>query len=300
MFKEAKDLLLLKAFRPGKSDVKIRLAERFCGQDSIMGVSMSKDSVTCAEIRFTGKSPSEVVVSKVKTFSTADTEKGEEAQRFDTITSFAQENGLSYALLLNSPEIQILKMVVSSDKVGLDRLYHVKQGIDGIFGDPLEEGRAYAYVSNVRTNETLVFSYNQEKVDETANFLVNAGLEVVRTTCSIYVLIDHLINDRSELSVRIEQNPILLIYSNDCLFVASIHEGRFEQMGFRASISIKDISAHLPRMIERFEYNHEQVLYLNCSNWDIEAYFEFNYPGLKMISMFSESFEGMFQVASYG
>lgn len=308
MLKQAKDLLSFKAFKPSKRDVKVPLMERFYKEGPIMGVSLSKHCLTCAEIEFTNQS--EISVSKVKTFpinceeqeaisaseSTTTPSRAEE-DKIEAMTLFARENNLSHVVLLHSPEIQIVKLETASNKIGVDRLYDAKHTISETLGEEPEEGRAYAYVGNPKFDETLIFSYDQAKIEYTVNLLISAGLEVVRAVCSIYGIIDYLVNDRPEF---LSHNQILLIYNSDCLVIASICENRFQQIGFRARIAEDEIASCIPRMIERFECEHNQVSYVNCSNWDTQTYFSQNYPSLKMVPVFPDSLKGMFQAASYG
>ncbi|OAI50235.1 hypothetical protein AYO37_01315 [Opitutia bacterium SCGC AG-212-L18] len=150
MFKQAKDLLSFKAFKPSKSDVKVQLRERFFKSGSIMGISISKHCLTCAEIQFA--SPAGAEISKVKIFPVTinceedkqeETELKAEEESVSIITAFAKENGLSHALLLNSPEIQIQKVNRASRKIGVDRLYDIQCAMDIMFAGPVEEGRAY-------------------------------------------------------------------------------------------------------------------------------------------------------------
>ncbi|OAI50699.1 hypothetical protein AYO37_00850 [Opitutia bacterium SCGC AG-212-L18] len=305
MFKQAKDLLSFKAFKPSKLDVKVQLRERFFKSGPIMGISISKHCLTCAEIQFA--SPAGAEISKIKVFPVTinceedkqeETELKAEEESVSIITAFAKEHGLSHALLLNSPEIQIQKVNRASRKIGVDRLYDTKYAMDIMFAGPVEEGRAYAYVGNSIADETLIFSYHQEKVDAAANLLAAAGLELVRVTCSIYAIIDYLLQDYQ--SGFLSQNQILLIYSSDCLFVALIWESSFQQIGFRANIEAPDMPSHISRIIERFECEPRQVSYVNCSNWDIQTYFSRHYPRLKLAPIFLDSFSGAFQAASYG
>jgi len=98
----------------------------------------------------------------------------------------------------------------------------------------------------------------------------------------------------------LSNDQILLIYSSDSLIIASICENRFQQISVRANIEKEDMESHISKMIERFEYKHAKVSYINCSDWDIQTYFSLNYPSLKVVPVFENSFEGIFQAASYG
>lgn len=293
MLQQAKDLLSFKAFKPSKLDIKIPLGERFLGEGPIMGISISNDFLTLAEIEYTLNSA--ITVRNAKSFSVST-----EEERINTITSFAKGNELFYTVLLNSSGIRVSKLDKALSKKGVDRLYDVKHGISEIqeiLGEQVEEGRGYAYVSNPKFDETLVFSYDQAIVDYNVNLVNSLGLEVVRAGCSIYAILDYLLNDDPEFLIP---DRILFIYSNDSLIIGSICESKFQQIGFRSNIVTKDLQGHISRMIERFDYKHSQLSYVNCSTWDIEIYFKLHYPDLKIQPIFQDSFMGIFEAACHG
>ena len=124
-----------------------------------------------------------------------------------------------------------------------------------------------------------------------------AGLEVVRASCSIYAMLDYLINEDTEF---LTYSQIVLIYSNDSLIIGSICDGKFQQIGFRSNIDAEDSKCHILRMIERFDYKHSQISYINCSDWDIEMYFKQHYSDLKIEPIFQDSFSGILQLVCYG
>lgn len=288
MFKQLKDLLSFKAFMPSKLDIKVQLNERFRAGEALMGILMSKDFLTFAEIQC---SSSAVNVKNVTSCTISTNE-----ERINSISSFAKGNELSSAVLLSSPGMQVLKLDQSLPKKGVDRLYDVKHTMSTILSGE-EEGRVYAYVSRPKFEETLIFSYDEVLINFYVNLINNAGLEVARTSCSIYAILDYLFNENE---VFLNEEKILLIYSSDALIVGSISEGRLQQIGFRTSVDIKDLQCNISRMIERFDAKHHQIAYINCSEWNAKAYFDQNYPFLKSISIFQDSNIGVFQSACYG
>lgn len=290
MLKQAKELLSLQAFKSSKWDVKVPLLKRFHSSGPIIGISISHEGLTCAEIQY--QKDSEIIVIKVKHYSS-----NSEEEMLKAIASFAKGNGLSYAILLASPDMQIMKLEKSLPQKGINRLYDVKHRMDEILEEPEEEGRAYAFVCNPQFAETLVFSYDQVKIDYTANLVNHAGLEVVRVSCGIYSILDYLLNEKSEFLTR---EQILVINSNDSLIVASIYEGRFQQLGFRHGVEKKELECHILGMINRFEYPHTEISYVNCSDWDMHEFCNQHYPNLKTRSIFEDSFKGLFQAVSYG
>lgn len=296
MFKQAKDLLSFRAFKPSKLDIKVPLAERFCKGGPLMGVSMSRNSLTCAEIEF--KYGTEASVSKIKTLSInwngQETSANEE--QIKAITAFARENGLFHVVLLNSPDMQIVKLD-GSIKTNADSLYNESYSMAKILEEQSEEGRVHVYVSNPKFDETLIFSYKQFKIDNSAFLINGAGLEVVRAGCSIYAVTNYLMNVRPEF---LSNDQILLIYSGDSLIIASVCENRFQQISFRANIEKQDVEVHISKMIERFDHKHSQASYINGSDWDVQNYFSLNYPSLKVDPVFENSFEGIFQAACHG
>ncbi len=293
MLQQAKDLLSFKAFKPSKHDVKVPLVERFLGEGPLMGISISKDCLSLAEIEYTHNSA--IVVKNVKscTFST-------EEEMINAIISFAKGNELFYTILLNSPGIQVIKLDKDLSKKGIDRICDAKHEISQIqemIKEQVEEGRAYAYASNRTFPETLIFSYDQTIVDYNVNLVNSLGLEVVRTGCGIYGILNYLFNENSEF---FHQDKILFIYSNDSLIIGSIGESKFQQVGFRSNIVAKDLQCHISRMIERFDHKHSQLSYINCSHWPIEMYFTKHYPGLKISPIFQDSFIGTFESVCHG
>ncbi|PWU06489.1 MAG: hypothetical protein C5B43_01710 [Verrucomicrobia bacterium] len=200
-------------------------------------------------------------------------------------------------LLLSSPGIQVLKFDSGLSKSGIDRLYDVKYLMSDVLSEPVEEGRTYAYTSCKQSSESLVFSYDEIALDKYSSLMNDIGLEVIRASCGIYTTFDYLFYENSKF---FEVPQILYIFCSDALIMGSIVDGKLQQLSFRNNLDNKDFQCHIQRMIERFEYNHEQILYLNCSDWNFETYINRNYPSLKRVPIFENSYIGVFHSACYG
>lgn len=290
MIQQAKDLLSFKAFKPSKQDIKVPLYERFNKEETFMGVLLSNNLLTLAEIQY--KSACEVSVSNIKNFSV---NSNEDIVKY--VASYSKGNKLSHVLLLSSPGIQVLKFDYGLPKNGIDRLYDVKLLMSDVLSEPVEEGRTYAYTSKIQSSESLVFSYDETALNAYTNLINDAGLEVVRTSCGIYTTFDYLFDVHIKF---FEVQQILFILCGDALIMGSIVEGKLRQLSFRNNLDNKDFQSHIQRMSERFECDHEQILYLNCSDWDFEMHFNRNYPNLKRVPIFESSYVGVFQSACYG
>lgn len=290
MIQQAKDLLSFKAFKPSKQDIKVPLYERFNKAEPFMGVLLSNNLLTLSEIQY--KSAYEVSVSHIKNFSV---NSNEDIVKY--VATYSKGNKLSHVLLLSSPGIQVLKFDYGLPKKGINRLYDVKHLMGDVLSEPIEEGRTYAYTSRNQSSESLVFSYDEIALNAYSSLINDAGLEIVRASCGIYTTFDYLFNENTKF---FEIQQILFILCGNALIMGSIVEGRLQQLSFRNNLDNKDFQCHIQRMIERFEFNHDQISYLNCSDWDFEMHFNRIYPNLKRVPIFESSYEGVFQSACYG
>ena len=288
MLKQTLELLSFKAFRPDRSDVRVSLSVRV-GQESVMGVLMSSRYVVCARIEFKAN---EIVIGDCESFVL-----GNESDKVRTLSTFAKERGLSSLVLLGSPDFQAIRSekAVAHNKV--DSLDYNESKLNTILGEPREEGRGYTYLSNPRASESLIFSYKQEKVDVLVNIAKKAELEVLRTTCGIYATLDHLMHERPEI---LSKDQLLLLYASGTVFVASIVDHQFCNIGFRSKVYFKELDQIVPRMIERFGKEHDQVTYVNCSDWDLHEFFLSNYSQMKIVPAFEDCRKGVFLAACHG
>ena len=288
MLKQTLELLSLRAFRPDRSDVKVPLTERV-GKEAVMGVLMSSRYVICARIEFNANG---VAVSDFQNYVLSN-----ESDKVRTLSAFAKERGLSSVVLLGSPDFQAIRLDKAIGCVGEHKVDHNEGKLSTILGEPREEGRAYAHLSNPRASESLLFSYKQEKVDFLVDVAQKAGLEVLRATCGIYGILGYLLNEKAEV---LNEDQILLIYASGSVFIASIVNHQFQNIGFRTKVYFKDLDQLVPKMIERFNEEHHQITYVNCSDWDLHEFFVAHCPNMTVIPAFENCKEGVFLSACQG
>jgi len=286
MFTQSWDLITFKAFKPSALDVKVQLKERM-RETSVMGILLSSRCVTCAKIEITLKQTN---ITYHKTFIL-----NNERDKITTLASFAREHGLTQAVVLCSPEFEAINTDQSLSLRGVDRLFGLKNKANEIFKEHFKEGRAYAYVGTPEAEESVKFSYNQEKIDLVLNVANKAGLEVVRITCGIYATFEYLVNETDFL----EKEQLFFMYASNAVLGVSIGDRQFKNIGFKTKVYFKDLEKIVPKMIKSFDYTHNELTFVNCSDWKLHEFFDKSYPEMKCVSLFEDCKKGVFLSACH-
>lgn len=286
MLKQAKELLSLKAFKPCRMDIKVPLKKRV-GREKIMGISVYDDMLTLGKIEF-GHTIEVPIVTTVsfKDFS----------EKEALIRSFSRKHKLKSAVLMTSPGLEVIRIKKAFPNQW-ERLYVVKHGMKDILGEFYNVQKSYACVSDLRCEESLVFSYNTQKIEAEIEAIESSGLEVLRVTCGIQAVLDHI--SLSEDSLLSMGGHVLLI-SGGAIFLVSVEENRFKHFEFKEGISLADLNSTIAAMLAGLDLNKNKLFYLNASSWDIEAFLNTHSLTMNSSSFFEECKKGAFKIACHG